>query len=319
MTISSRISTLGQHQSLLADVLRNENRVYVGQNQVTSGMKSDIDKGIAHDIGTLQGAKSLLARQQQLIDANHQVDRRLSLYDASLEGLRDNAQQLRDAFLAAINGNTGFGLETNVENIFNNAVSLLSTRDSGRYIFSGTLTDQSPLDESGTTNAVTKSGMQAINASISTTPSLAFTNNGVKQSNTIDENLTLTYGVLADEVAAPLWEEFRQFFEQEALGSFTNPLSNAQQTFLISRLDELNAAIDNIDQKHAQTGVNRATLQDIQSRLGDAKTFTRIFISDIEEVDVAEAIGRLSQDQVALDASYRVFSQLSRSTLLDFI
>ena len=60
-------------------------------------------------------------------------------------------------------------------------------------------------------------------------------------------------------------------------------------------------------------------IEDIQERHQQDIGFMKVFISDIEEVDIGEAITKMQQDQVALEASYRVLSQVSRATLLDFI
>ena len=43
------------------------------------------------------------------------------------------------------------------------------------------------------------------------------------------------------------------------------------------------------------------------------------FISDIEDVNMAEAITRVNNDQIALDVSYKLTSELSRMSLLNFI
>ena len=43
------------------------------------------------------------------------------------------------------------------------------------------------------------------------------------------------------------------------------------------------------------------------------------FISDIEDVNMAEAITRVNNDQIALDVSYKLTSELSRLSLLNFI
>jgi flagellar hook-associated protein 3 FlgL len=42
-------------------------------------------------------------------------------------------------------------------------------------------------------------------------------------------------------------------------------------------------------------------------------------ISDIEDVDVAEAVTRLMQDQLALEAAMATISRLSRLSLVDYI
>lgn len=61
------------------------------------------------------------------------------------------------------------------------------------------------------------------------------------------------------------------------------------------------------------------TLEGVQQRHAGDRTFFMGFVGDIEDVDLAEAITRLNQQQLALEASYQVFSTLNRITLLDFI
>jgi flagellin-like hook-associated protein FlgL len=44
-----------------------------------------------------------------------------------------------------------------------------------------------------------------------------------------------------------------------------------------------------------------------------------IFISDIEDVNMAEAITRVNNDQTALEVSYKLTAELARLSLLNFI
>jgi flagellar hook-associated protein 3 FlgL len=43
------------------------------------------------------------------------------------------------------------------------------------------------------------------------------------------------------------------------------------------------------------------------------------FIGDIEDVNLAEAITRLNQDQVAVEAAGRMIAQLDQLSLLNFL
>ena len=102
-------------------------------------------------------------------------------------------------------------------------------------------------------------------------------------------------------------------------GPFSNELTGDQRDFLIGELTTINTVLQGRDQIHAENGFRQETLSEINERHRDDITFLSIFISDIEEVDIAEAIARLNQDQVALEASYAVTAQLTRLTLLNFL
>ena len=87
----------------------------------------------------------------------------------------------------------------------------------------------------------------------------------------------------------------------------------------MGEIDRLNSAIDDINVAQATNGVHQRTVEDTQARLSDNVTFITTFIADIEDADMGVAVSRLQQDQLALDASFRMLGQLSRVTLLDFI
>mgnify|MGYP003349604731 FL=1 len=163
---------------------------------------------------------------------------------------------------------------------------------------------------------------------LTTTPTDAFTNNAVPRSARIDDALTLTYGTVASDVGDELAEALRRImrfddnsetFGFATGGPFAQPMTDDQRNFLIGEIDRLNACIDDVDEAHSTNGVHQRTIEDAQVRLGDNVTFITTFIADIEDADMGVAVSRLQQDQLALDASFRMLGQLSRVTLLDFI
>ena len=318
----TRVSSLGQTQFLLQDVLQVQKSLFNHQKQTTTGMKSDTYTGIARDVGTLSGAKAILSRSEQFVASNIEVQRRLTIYDATMESLRDVAQELRDNVLSAINTDSGIAIRSQLNNLFDTSVNLMNTRDNGRYIYSGTRSDTPPV------KTTTEAALAAVTADVTTTPSNVFANNSLKQQTQVDDNLTMTYGVLGEDIGKNLMESMRRMFRFDdgtenftfgTSGPFDNPLTTDQANFLKGELARLNTTIDTIDKFHASNGVNEMSIEDIQHRHEHDINFMKVFITDIEEVDIGEAITKMQQDQVALDASYRVLSQVSRSTLLDFI
>lgn len=320
----TRIATFGQAQMLLQDVLRNEQRVFEGGRKVSNGTNSRDYKGIARDVNTLSGTKSLLAGTDGYMKDNTEVMRRLELYNLNLEGLRNLAQGLRDDTLSAVNGNTGVAYRNKIDDYFSTSVSMLESKDNGRYIFSGSRTDTSPL----LTTVQTPAGLGALTLDITANKATVFANNGIKQTAQLDSSLTMTYGVLAEDATDQLMEGFRRLmrfdngtenFGFTTSGPFAVPMTEDQRNFLIGEVGRLNAIIDDIDAAQATNGVHMRTLEDAQDRLTADRVFLVKFKADIEDADMGVAISRLSQDQVALEASFRMLAQLSRLSLLDFL
>lgn len=323
----TRVSTFSQNTVLLRETLRNEERLFRDQKQIASGLKTDEYRGIARDIGTLGVTKTIKSRLDQFKESNLDMERRLNIYDVTLRSLSDAAQELRLEVTKAISLDSGVGLRTNIDLIFDRVVSLLNTKDNGRFIFGGTRTDVAPVNINNPN--------QLEDPAVVTSIAGIFDNNQIVRQTEIDEDLTLDYGVLADSVAADVLQGLRRIMQYDAGnnptdtanvqtgeisdGPFGNPISTAQKTFLIGELAALDAAFDTLNEATARNGVNQATLEDTQERQDKNLTFVRIFISDIEDVNAAEAISQLNLDQLALDASFQVYSRLTQLSLVDFL
>ena len=61
------------------------------------------------------------------------------------------------------------------------------------------------------------------------------------------------------------------------------------------------------------------TIEEAQFRHENELSFIDRFIANIEDTDIGEAVTKLNQDQLALESSFRVFSQLNSLSLLNFI
>ena len=306
----TRVSTVGQNQLLLVDLLSTQERLVDTQKQMTSGKKSSDYKGMAPEVSTLLGAKNILARTEQFIQNNNDLQRSLEVQNAAMQGLVDISDELRQIVIGAINTSSGLALRTRIDDLFVTAVSLLNTQDGGRYIFSGTRTGTAPI------KTTTPAGLEAHGLG---NELLAFDNNSLKSQAKVDDNLTLTYGILATDISEDLFEIMQDLMIYETANGYDTPLTQAQQDYLISKITDLNTAFDTLNAEQAKNGSIMATLEGVQQRQVDDRTFLMIFIGDIEDVDIAEAITRLNQQQLALEASYKVFSTLNRITLLDFI
>ncbi len=69
----------------------------------------------------------------------------------------------------------------------------------------------------------------------------------------------------------------------------------------------------------SKIGNARRTLEQTASKHADFQLFTEEAISGIENVDVAEAMTRLTQDQVTLEASFLTVARLANLSLTNFL
>jgi flagellar hook-associated protein 3 FlgL len=197
-----------------------------------------------------------------------------------------------------------------VDGIFRMAVNILNSRIDGRYIYGGTRTDVPPV------NVDTLAELLAA-------PAVAdvFDNNQTKPAMQIDEGETMEFGVLASDLGTQLFTAIRNIaqFHAGAGGPFDDDLTAAQRTFLEGELPNIIAAAEGLTLEAAKNGVHQNEVTDALERHDASKVVIKSMISDIEDVDMAEAITRLNQNQVAAQATAKLLAELNQLTLLNFL
>lgn len=317
----TRIGTFQQSQAVLADMLRNQGRVFEAQQQVASGRKAEHFKDISREIPMLFGAKTVLARVESQMETNRTLQFRLDGYDVDLRALEVVGGDLRQAVLDAIGSSSGLSFVEKVQALFDQAVGLLNTRIGDSYIFGGTNSDQAPV------TTTTVAGLVAL----AEPPTAAFANNQIAPSARISDSQTLEYGLLADDVGQDLLQAMQRIlmFEDGTLpagaaayapaGPFGDELTDNQRDFLYGELARLGSVTTDLTAIVAKNGIRMEMLESVQSRHEERMTYTKRFITEIEDVDMAAAISGLNRDQLALESSISVMARVGRVSLLDFL
>ncbi len=130
----------------------------------------------------------------------------------------------------------------------------------------------------------------------------------------IGDDMTVEYGVTADDSA----------FEKLIRALYTVKNANVtpgniDRATLENALGLAVEAIGELPVIVSEIGANRLTLQNFKNRHEDFLVFTQETVSQIENVDVAEAISRLSSEQLLLEASYTLIAQLRQLSLANFL
>jgi flagellar hook-associated protein 3 FlgL len=318
--VTSRVSTFGQSQVLLQQLLRQQENLAVSQRQVSTGKVASDFKGLARDANALASAKAVESRNEGYLAGNKQLDQRLEIYNSSLGDLADIAESLRQDMIQAVGLNSGKGFIEKVTAAFERATDLLQTKDRGQYVFAGSRTDVPPV------NATTAADFLALPNS-----DAIFENNQQKGQARVDDARTVEFGVLADETAGPLMNALYRILQFDSgtlptgaaayapAGAFGDPLTGNQRDFLVAEFQNALAGVNAIREQEAANGVRLQSLEQVVVRQEEDRAFIKGFIAEIEEVDITEAITKLNQDQTAFEASLNVAARLTRISLLDYI
>jgi len=306
----TRVSSFGNQQVMLTSLLNNQSRVFKDQMQITTGKKEETYKGFASEVSTLLGAKTVFGQTKGFIQAANHVDRFLRTNDIQLEAMVNNAQNVRDTMLDVIAQEQAFGLDELLEESFSSMVSALNTSIGGVQVFSGGRTDVEPVTGKTISDLVAAASSADL-----------FQNDQRRPSAKIGQNTFMEYGLLADEVGEEVFQVFKNIadFSAGPSGPLSGQLDATQISFLKSELANMDTALDNLRVLVARNGTRQNSVDSFISEHKNQEAFLEVFISDIEDVNVAEAISRLNNDRVALEASFKITSQLTGLSLLDFI
>ncbi|MGF1454614.1 MAG: flagellin [Alphaproteobacteria bacterium] len=306
----NRIGSFSQSQALTADLMRLNQQQFKTQAQISSGKVATRFADLPQETSVLLSARGVEAKLAQYTTAAEEARTRLNLQDIHLEGLAQAGTDLREAVTTAVAADNGVVLMDTLDRVFETAASLLNSQYNGQYIYGGTQTDRPPVASGDLSDLVAATDAADL-----------FVNNDLKPSVTVDDNLTVEYGVLADEVGGGLFTALKRIADYNAgpNGPIGETLTPEQKDFLQGEIAGLRSTVEAINADVARNGLNHRDVDRAISRHEAGDVFIKGFISDIEDVDLAEAITRLNNDRVAVEASTRVLADLNRVSLLDFI
>lgn len=306
----TRVASFSQNQGLLTGMLRNQADLFKAQQQVTTGKKSQDYKGIASDTSTLVSARSLKSQADSFVRSGERVSQTLSTNDLQLSTIVDTARDIQAAITQALASDDATGLRETIDQSFLLLSSTLNTQIGGSYVFGGSRVRTVPF---------TPQSLQELAALPSAAD--AFANDQLRATARIADNMELSYGVLADEVGADIMNWLRDFalFDASPSGDLGGQLLPDQRTYLTSQLRGLDDAIQTVQSVQVSNGLKQAQVEDLGVRMTERGVFLENFIAELEDVNMAEAISRLQNEQTALEASYRSFATLSDLSLTRFI
>ncbi|MBE7638586.1 hypothetical protein GUA87_17145 [Sneathiella sp. P13V-1] len=318
----TRVSTYQQSQTLIQHMLNSQKHVTDAQRQVNTGKVADTYQGLYQEATSLAGAKSLVSTLEQHKENAGVILTNLQTYDQMLGSLENAATDLKEAVMGAVNSSSSLGLEATVEGVFNTVLGVLNSADTEGYLFAGSKRSVAPINITSWSDLTT-----ALEP-----PTDIFTNDTLKRQVRIDENRVLETGMVADELALDIMTSLQRIalWQNGTLpttapvptgpaGPVTSPLRQEDQDFLIGEIQQLENLVRGFNEARGVNGLNLKTVIDTQEQLDLQIDQAKIFVSNIEDVDAAEAITNLNQANFALESSYNVLSQINRTSLLNFL
>jgi len=354
----SNVGTFAQNDLLRRRMLEIQTDVNRLQVQVSSGKKSDAYSGLGDGARLSLNLRATKTTTQTFIDANVVTRTRMEQMQNVLARVKDIAADVRNAALMAISSatvpaaNGDAALKAQAQSAIKEITQLLNTEIDGFHLFAGRMTDiapmvdpgdigiaGSPLDNaaqaaavsplansvaSGDTvydNVVLHLDGTAVGAVPGSSPVRYYGGefNAADDSlivARIDNNFDLDYGVTGRNGA---FNDVMQALYALATTDLSTATDAGYRQVATRAAADLASGFDGVISEIGALGVKQSQLQDLTTRHQDFLTTLDLQIGDVEDVDMADAVSRLTFTQNNLEASFKLIAGLRELSLARFL
>lgn len=320
-----RIGTALQFNTGIRNIQNQQSELYRAQTQLSSGKRM-----LSPSDDPLAAMEAMQVEQAKGVNAQFQANQdtaksKLATLESTLGNLGDNLSAIRTAMIAA--GNAAYN-DSDRESVaqelsqrLDALVDLANTRDSnGNYVFSGFQSSVKPFEQvfNPLTNRdeYTYRGDQG-QVSLQVAPSVNIA---------IGENGDDIFMRVRDAAGNPggkdvfvAIQDVIQNLRGQNPPSVTNPTGKFSAEDLTNSIGNIDAAMDNILLKRTDIGARLNTLDNLSNSAGDFEYIYTARLSQLQDVDYAEAISRFSRYQMQLEATQITFRQASQMSLFSLI
>lgn len=296
----TRIGDSAQSDRIASAVRAATSRFNAGQAAAASGKKAQAFPEIATDAGLLLRTKEQRALNQTYLRQNEQVGDRIAAMDGALSGLADIAERMRTLVVQRLDAATGSSvpLDREAEAMLAEASSRLNQKLDGRHLFAGSRTDTAPVVLPDPPPTVAD-------------PALYYQGDAVTLAVRADQGVEIDYGVTA---AAPALAGLMAAIGKASAAHATNDRGG-----LDSALAMLRDAVAGVADLRGGLGAAGSRLEAIAEGQRGSAVYLDEVVGRIEDVDIAEALTRVTRDRAGLEAAYLTTSRLSQLSLADFL
>jgi flagellar hook-associated protein 3 FlgL len=293
-----RVTSHLTRERRLADILRGQERLEQARDRVSTGRRihrpSDSPNEIA-DLLRVRANVGELARRRDSADSTLPSMRSSA---SALQGMTDLLREARTLTLQAVNASTNLDqqkiLAGQLDQIQGRLRSLANTRTDGRYLFAGTNTDTEPFAAG---------------------PPVSYTGNASSQEITLAAGIPFATSVTGETLlnSRGATDVFRN------LDALAAAMRAGDTTAMRSSLQELDNDLNNVIRLSGDMGSRIQYVDLMRQQLDENLTAAKGRQSQLEDVDLAEAIIEAKTAEHAQEAALAMAGRIDQPSLLDYL
>jgi flagellar hook-associated protein 3 FlgL len=313
----TRIATAAENSQMVFFLQQNQSQLNTLSTQISSGVTAQTYAGIAPQAETLTNARSDVAQQQDFNTTINTVTSRLQLTDLSLQQIQSSVENFtellpNDAYAPTSPTNTtGPSIQSQASLLLQQVAGLLNVQDGTRYLFGGTDSATAPVNL-GNLPTVAPSLATPVNG-----PGGYYQGGANIPPAQIGQQVSLNYGITANDASTfePIMRVLN-FIANTPSFSSSNPTDVANLNQAASMLD---GAVAGLTTMQGNLGLQESQLNNQQTLDNNTIGVDQTDISNIVQVNQAQAITQLNDLDTQLQASYAATSEIQKLSLVNFM
>ncbi len=292
-----RVTNQMLHNRAMANLGRNTEALAHVQEQVASSKRLLRPSDSPTEVRSAIKTSDAKAEMEQYLRNITTANRSISSAEAALSGAGEVIQRARELAIQGANGTLSSADRTliaqEIEQLAGQLVALAGTKVGDQYLFSGHQTDNAPYAAPPVGTAVVGGYLGDGGALIAR----------------IGPGVQVEINVTADDVFGPAFAAMAQLHGELVGGAAASATS-------ITLLD---AGQNALVAGRALLGARQNRLDQTATTIGDAQLATERVLSELVDVDLAEAISTLSQREAVYQASLAINGRILQNSLIDHL
>ena len=262
------------------------------QAQLAAGKQVITPSDAPTQAASIQRLKSIMARQDSYADTLAAVKTRLEDEESALQGVSNMVVRIKEIAIQAASDTLGPAdrkvLAVEMQGLRDQILSMANAQDSsGNYLFAGSRVDQPAFAENGFGDVTYQGDQTRMRVSVGDQRTVQLNRSGSEAFQAIDQLTAAVQGSSRMDM-------------QRGIGEM-DALQNGLTLALAQVGTDMNVA-------DAQTAVLEETRLSLKTTL-----------SNIEDLDYAEAIGQMNKQMLSLEAAQSSFGKISKLNLFNYL
>jgi flagellar hook-associated protein 3 FlgL len=284
-------------QTTLNNIETNMNRLDTLEGQITSG--TQLTKPSDNPIATAQALsfQDSIGQTTQFLSNIDQANEFLNATDSALAAVTSAIQRARELAVQGASDTTSASdrqaIDAEVQQLQEQVLGLAQSQDGSTYLFAGT-----------------RSYATGYNSANPSSVTGAFQGNGGLVQRQVAPGQTIAVNVDPTATFDPVFT---------ALNTLHQGLTSSSSSSITSSIDQLDTALNAVLASRATVGAKTNRLSSLQTQMTSVQTNLTGLLSQVKDVDIAQAITQFSMTQTVYQASLQAGAKVMQQSLLDYL